>query len=196
MKHLNRRDFLKLSAFSTALLASGALGVNNASAEVKAAQYRLKTAKKTPTVCPFCSAGCGMLAYSEVATGELLHISGDPDHPTNRGGACSKGASIFQIRNYAVGQPNDKRLTKPLYRAPNSNKFEEVTWEWALEKIGEKVKETRDKTFIATENGIPSMRTDAIASLGGAALDNEECYTLQKLMRGLGLVYIEHQARL
>lgn len=194
--NVTRRNFLKLSAFSTALLASGTLGAKNANAEQKSAEYRLKKTKKTPTVCPFCSAGCGMLAYTDTSTGELIYVAGDPDHPVNRGGACSKGASIFQIRNFGPGEPNTKRLTKPLYRAPKSDKFQEVTWEWALTEIAKRTKDTRDKNFIAQENGMPAMRTDAIACLGGAALDNEECYILQKLMRGLGLVYIEHQARL
>lgn len=193
---ITRRDFLKLSALSTAVLMTAELGLDSSKAYAQAQKYRIKTAKKTPTLCPFCSAGCGMLAYTDTKTGELLYVVGDPDHPVNRGGACSKGASIYQIRNIAPGNPNPKRLTKPLYRAPGSREFKEVTWDWAIAEIAKRIKETRDKTFIKSEEGIPVMRTDQIACLGGAALDNEETYLLQKLMRGLGVVYIEHQARL
>lgn len=193
---VTRRDFLKISGLSGALAAAGVLGIDTAPARAQAKQFRIKDAKRVPTLCPFCSAGCGMIAHVDTANGELLLIDGDPDHPVNRGGACSKGASIFQIRNLAVGKPNPRRLTKPLYRAPGSDKFEEKDWDWMLTEITKRIKETRDKTFEVEKDGIKVMRTEAIASLGGAALDNEECYLVQKLMRGLGLVYIEHQARI
>lgn len=193
---VTRRDFLKLSALSTAALTTAKLGLDTTKANAQAKEFRLKTAKKTPTLCPFCSAGCGMLAYTDAASGDLMYTCGDPDHPVSRGGACSKGASIFQLRNIEEGQPNPNRLTKPLYRAPGGDTFEEISWDEALEKITQKIKKTRDKSFVATEDGMPVMRTDGIACLGGAGLDNEEDYLLQKLMRGLGVTYIEHQARL
>lgn len=193
---VTRREFLKLSALSTAFLATAQLGFDSAEAMAEAQGYRLKMARKVPTLCPYCSAGCGMLAYTDGAGKELLYVAGDPDHPVNRGAACSKGASIFQIRNITPGTPNPRRLIKPLYRAPGSDKFTEVSWDWALAKIAERVKETRSRSFVSSEEGMPAMRADSIACLGGAALDNEENYMLQKLMRGLGVVYIEHQARL
>jgi formate dehydrogenase major subunit len=88
-------------------------------------------------------------------------------------------------------------LTKPLYRAPNAQEWKEVTWEWALDKIAQNVKTARDASFMQkNEKGETVNRTDAIASVGSAALDNEECYVYQKFLRGLGLVYIEHQARI
>ena len=91
---------------------------------------------------------------------------------------------------------NSRRLQKVLYRKPNGAKWEEKTWDWALERIAARVKETRDKTFKTTVDGRVVNRTEAIACLGGSALDNEEAYPLAKLMRALGLVYLEHQARL
>ena len=47
-----------------------------------------------------------------------------------------------------------------------------------------------------TQRGKTVNRVEAIAEVGSAALDNEECWPLQAMMRALGLVYIEHQARI
>ena len=150
----------------------------------------LKTrgATNTTTVCPFCGVGCGQVVSTK--NGKVINIEGDPGHPISEGTLCSKGASGIQVVH------NSRRLQKVLYRAPNSNKWEEKSWDWALERIAERVKETRDKTFKTAVNARVVNRTEAIACLGGSALDNEEAYPLVKLMRALGLVYIEHQARL
>jgi formate dehydrogenase major subunit len=108
---------------------------------------------------------------------------------------------------------NETRLTKPLYRAPGALEWKEVEWEWALDEIARKVKDTRDKTFksmakstvkekkpdgteVDVEKDFIVNRTEGIAHVGSAAMDNEECYLMQKLVRSWGLVYIEHQARI
>lgn len=92
---------------------------------------------------------------------------------------------------------NPQRVQKPLYRAPYSDKWEEKEWEWVLQRIAEKIKETRDQNFEhKDENGIIVNRCEAIAHLGGAALDNEELHLLAKMNRALGLTWIEHQARI
>jgi formate dehydrogenase major subunit len=145
-------------------------------------------ATTTTTVCPFCGVGCGQV----VATrgGRVVNIEGDPAHPVSEGTLCSKGAAGIQVVN------NPRRLQKVLYRAPGGTAWEEKTWDWALPRIAARVKETRDKTFQASAGGRVVNRTEAIACLGGSALDNEEAYLLVKLMRALGLVYVEHQARL
>ncbi len=121
----------------------------------------------------------------------MINTEGDPDSPINKGSLCSKGGSIYQM---AV---NENRLSKPLYREPYGTAWKEVEWEWTLEKIAENVKKSRDKSFKATnDKGELVNRTEGIASVGSAAMDLEECYTYQKFLRGLGLVYIEHQARI
>jgi formate dehydrogenase major subunit len=150
----------------------------------------LKTrgATDTTTVCPFCGVGCGQVVSTR--SGEVINIEGDPGHPISEGTLCSKGASAIQVVN------NPRRLQKVLYRAPGGTAWEEKTWDWALERIAARVKATRDKTFKTSVDGRVVNRTDAIACLGGSALDNEEAYVLVKLMRALGLAYIEHQARL
>ncbi len=199
---VSRRDFMKISG-STVLL--GSLGINLDPAKAYAQELRIKDAKETHTVCPYCSVGCGILVYTK--DGKVVNTEGDPDHPINEGTLCSKGASLYQIIN------NPLRLTKPKYRAPGATEFKEVEWDWALDEIAKRVKDTRDRTFkFASKSKVKEKaadgtekdvqkdfvvnRTDGIAHVGSAALDNEECYMLQKLMRSWGLVYIEHQARI
>jgi formate dehydrogenase major subunit len=150
----------------------------------------LKTRGATPTttVCPFCGVGCGQVVSTR--DGQVINIEGDPGHPVSEGTLCSKGASAIQVVN------NPRRLQKVLYRAPGGTAWEEKSWDWALERIAARVKETRDKTFQTSIDGRVVNRTEAIACLGGSALDNEEAYLLVKVMRALGLVYVEHQARL
>ena len=150
----------------------------------------LKTAgaTATTTVCPFCGVGCGQIAYTK--GDELLHVEGDPDHPISEGTLCSKGAALSQVTN------NPRRLRQVMYRAPGASKFEPRSWEWAFDRIAERVKATRDASFQTKSGALTVNRTEAIACLGGAALDNEECYLLVKAMRMLGLTYIEHQARI
>ena len=198
---VSRRDFLKISG-STLLL--GPLAAP-ASADAQERELKIKGAKETKTVCPYCSVGCGIVVHTK--DGKLVNTEGDPDHPINEGTLCPKGASIMQLVH------NDTRVLKPLYRAPGADSFKEVEWDWALDQIAKKVKDTRDRTFKLTskakvkekqpdgtekevEKEFTVNRTDAIAHVGSAALDNEECYLLQKMMRSFGLVYIEHQARI
>lgn len=184
-----RRQFIKLSGAMAATLAVVELGFNEKEAKAKSGEFKIAELKPTPTICPYCSVGCGILVYSN--GDDVVYTEGDPDHPINEGTLCSKGTTIRQIYT------SEKRVLKPKYRAPGSDKWEDVEWDWALTKIAEKVKDTRDRTFVEKEKGMTVNKTEAIACLGGAALDNEECYMLGKLMRGgLGLTYIEHQARI
>ena len=149
---------------------------------------KLDGATVTTTVCPYCAVGCGQLVY--VKNGKVIHIEGDAEHPVNEGALCSKGAALAQVVN------NERRLDKVLYRAPGSKEWEEKEWDWALSRIAQKIRETRDATFLKDENGQTVNRTEGIACLGGAALDSEECYLYSKLARALGVAYLEHQARI
>jgi len=184
---LTRRDFLKTTgAFSAILFLN--LGFDLADVEASTNRLKIKYAKETPTICPYCAVGCGIITHTK--DGKVVNTEGDPNHPINRGSLCSKGSSLFQV---AI---NERRMKKPLYRAPGSDRWEEKEWGWVLDRIAHRIKETRDAGFIARESNMIVNRTEAIASLGGAALDNEECYLLAKLMRGLGVVFLEHQARI
>jgi len=204
MRDVSRRDFLKISgaafaASSVAGLARPDIGCA-AEADDETPALRIKGATETTTICCYCSVGCG--AICSVVDGMLTNFEGDPDHPVNKGGMCSKGVSQFNVINVYDPEsgeliPNPRRLTKPRYRAPGALEWKDVSWDWAIEEIAKRVKAVRDATFETTnENGVTVNRTTAIGSLGGAGLDNEECHPLSKLMRSLGVVYLEHQARL
>jgi formate dehydrogenase major subunit len=192
---VSRRDFLKLSGST---FASGAIVASGMTAAQAAEAEALKTqgAKKTTTICPYCSVGCGMVV--DTVNGKIVNIEGDADHPINQGSLCPKGASVLQLRE------NPKRVQKPLYRAKGASDWKEVEWDWALTEIARRVKTTRDKTYETKgvwkspdgDKEVVVNRTSAIASVGSAAMDNEECYLYQKFLRGLGVVHIEHQARL
>jgi len=189
MSNLSRRKFMTISSATTggALLASLGLTLKPTMAT---ARPTLKTegATETTTICPYCGVGCGLIV--SVRDGKVVNIEGDPDHPVNEGSLCSKGMALYQI---AV---NDRRLQKVRYRAPGSDRWEEKSWEWALPEITKRIKATRDATFKAKDGDKTVNRTEGIAGLGGAALDNEECYLWSKLARSLGVVYLEHQARI
>jgi len=192
---INRRDFLKLSGATAGGVALfGMLPKDKALAAMPKAIPLRKRIGESLTICPYDASGCGFIV---AADGEkVINLEGDPDHPINRGAACAKGASLAQLRT-VDGKLNPWRLTKPKYRAPGAKDWEEVEWDWALDQIAAKIKATRDATFVETDaDGYTVNRCDGIGSLGSAALDNEECYLLSKMLRTLGLAYIDHQARI
>jgi formate dehydrogenase major subunit len=141
-------------------------------------------------VCPYCAVGCSVLIYAK--DGKPIHVEGDPKSPINQGTLCPKGAATFGLLT------SEERFSKVLYRAPYSDKWEEKSLGWAMMRIAERVKQTRDETFVERlPDGKVVNHTLAIASLGGATLDNEENYLIKKLFgAGLGMVWIENQARI
>jgi len=181
---------LKLSGASAGgLLLYKALAAKEASAgSPRPIQLHKPIGEKT-TICPYDASGCGFIVATE--DGRVVNIEGDPEHPINHGAGCAKGASLRQL-----SADNPRRLRKPLYRQARGTEWQEVDWDWALEQIAQKIKATRDAHWIAADEGYVVNRTEAIACLGGSAHDNEECYLLSKMMRSLGLVYIETQARI
>jgi len=188
---LSRRDFLKTSgAAMGGIFMLGALNPDIAHAVThKFLPLKKKIGEKT-TICPYDASGCGFIVATE--NGRVVNIEGDPDHPINRGGGCAKGASMRQL-----SANNPWRLSKVLYRPPGGLNWEEKDWDWALTEIARRIKDTRDANFTELDSkGNLVNRTEAIANLGGSALDNEECYLLSKLTRALGVVYLEHHARI
>ena len=196
MKQLSRRDFFKIGG-----LATGSMLLPGGMALARSAQPfpMHKRIGETPTICCFCAVGCGAIVASAPGPDgklKVVNIEGDPDHPINQGSLCSKGMALAQL-NTVDGKVNERRLQRVRYRAPGSSKWEEKSWDWAIEQIARRIKDTRDANFISKDSeGRTVNRVEAIASLGGAALDNEECSLLVKAMRSLGLVYIEHCARI
>ena len=189
---ITRRDFFKITGASAAGAAIMGLGLDLKPLKSHAQTLKLRFAKETTSICCYCAVGCGVICSTgEAGAGKIINIEGDPDHPVNEGALCAKGAALSQLVN------NDSRLTTPLYRAPYSTEWRKVSWDWALTSIAERVKKTRDADFERKNaKGQVVNRTTAIASVGSSALDNEECWLIQALMRSLGLVYIEHQARI
>jgi formate dehydrogenase major subunit len=190
---VSRRQFLQASAAGvgsgTALGSLLGLGASLAPATARAQQLRIKDAKATPSVCPYCSVGCATLIHT--INGEIVNIEGDPRSPHNEGTLCPKGAAIYQLHK------NPNRATKVLHRTPGAREWREVDLEWAMDRVAELVKKTRDETFVERlPNGALVNHTTAIFALGGATLDNEWNHMQQKLMRGLGVVAIENQARI
>jgi formate dehydrogenase major subunit len=189
-----RRDFMKISAAGAAAVGVSSLGFDAAVAEARTVkqELRIKGAKVSHSVCPYCAVGCSLLAYTRKNGNgvELLQIEGDPDSPINEGTLCPKGASAMEL---AVSR---RRLQHPLYRAPGATDWKRVSWEFVLDKLARKIKAARDATFVAKDDeGNVVNRTEGLAFAGGAAFSNEEGYLATKLMRGLGLVYLEQQAR-
>jgi formate dehydrogenase major subunit len=189
---ITRRKFMQISGATAAGLAVSGLGFDLSPVRSHAQMLKTKYAKETTTICPYCAVGCGAIVHtSKKGDGRVINIEGDPDHVINRGTLCSKGAALSGLAE------NENRLLQPMYRAPYEKEWKPVSWDWALTEIAGRVKQTRDATFAKkNDKGQVVNRTTAIASVGSAALDNEECWIYQALMRALGLVYIEHQARI
>jgi formate dehydrogenase major subunit len=189
---LSRRNFLQLSmgaGAGTAIGSLAGLGVPLTPAITHAQQLRIKDAKVTPSLCPYCSVGCATLVHT--IDDKIVNIEGDPRSPHNEGTLCPKGAAIYQLH------VNPNRPTQVLHRAPGATAWEVWDLERAMDRVAELVKQTRDDTFIERLPDDKTVNmTPAIFSLGGATLDNEWNHVQQKLMRGLGIVAIENQARI
>ena len=186
----NRRDFLKLTGAT-----AGGLALSSGTAGVALAQgikpFPLhKPISEAATICPYCSCGCGLIITTD-AEGHVINAEGDPDNPQNRGALDPKSIAVTQLSQ------SELRLKKPMYRAAGSDTFEEKDWDWTINEVAKRIKATRDSTFEKQNaNGVTVNRTQGIAFLGGAANNDEECYLAIKLARALGLVNIEHQARI
>jgi formate dehydrogenase major subunit len=193
MTQYSRRQFLRVSAVGvapgTALGSLIGIGASLAPATARAQQLRIKDAKATPSICPYCSVGCATIVHT--IGGEIVNIEGDRRSPHNEGCLCPKGAATYQLHK------NPNRATKVLHRKPGAAGWEEVELDWAMDRVAELVKKTRDDTFVERlPDGTLVNQTTAIFALGGATLDNEWNHMQQKLMRGLGVVAIENQARI
>jgi len=198
MLSVTRRQFLQFSAVSAAGLGASSLGVlgfspNEVLAEAR--QYKLERTTETRNTCPYCSVACGLLMYSlgdkaKNAPAEIIHIEGDPDHPVNRGTLCPKGAGLLDF----VHSPN--RLKYPEYRAPGSDKFVRISWDEAFARIARLMKDDRDKNFIAKNaDGATVNRWLSTGFLAASASSNETGYITHKVVRNLGILAFDNQAR-
>jgi formate dehydrogenase major subunit len=201
MVSVTRRQFLQFSALSAAGLSTSGvsslaiLGFSATEVLAEVREYKLARTTETRNTCPYCSVGCGILMYSlgdkaKNAPAEIIHIEGDPDHPVNRGTLCPKGAGLLDF----VHSPN--RLKYPEYRAPGSDKFVRISWDDAFERIARLMKNDRDKNFIAKNaEGATVNRWLSTGFLAASASSNESGYLTHKVVRSLGMLAFDNQAR-
>lgn len=192
---ITRRGFLGLSGAVGSGIALSTLGIDlrpmRAYADELNKMQRIKLAKQVITTCCYCSVGCGLICSVDKTTGKIFNIEGDADHPINEGSLCAKGAGFFDLT-----EANKYRLKKVLYRAPGGTDWEEKDWNWAIDRIARLIKTERDKSFVKkNDKGEVVNRLETIAHLGSSNVDNEECWLMSVKCRALGMVYIDHQAR-
>jgi formate dehydrogenase major subunit len=191
---ISRRTFLQSSIAGGAALSAFGFDVTEVFAQART--LKISRTSETRSTCPYCSVSCGVIIHTlgdraKNAVPQVVHVEGDPDHPINRGTLCPKGAATFQLT------VNPLRETKVKYRAPGSDRWEERPLDWAMDRIAQLVKETREATFVERDDeGDILNHTLAMSHLGGATLDNEENYLIKKLFNNLGIVAIENQARI
>jgi formate dehydrogenase major subunit len=189
----NRRDFLKVATLGGAAASVLGFDLKPAYAEMRA--LKIDRATETRSTCPYCAVSCGVIIYTlgdkaKNVTPQVIHVEGDPDHPINRGTLCPKGASLEQ------DILNDRRLVKPQVRRPGGTDWEDISWDQALTEIAQRVKKTRDDTFVEKDaNGKTVNRCEGLAFIGGCTDTNEFNFLAVKSMRSLGVCYIENQAR-
>lgn len=194
---LSRRSFIKLSGAGVAATSLAAMGFHEAEAAEAAhvRDFKLATMTETRNICTYCSVACGVIMYSkgDLAAGEkaeLIHIEGDADHPTNKGTLCPKGAAL---KDYVKAET---RLTHPRLRRPGSDRFEEISWDEAFDKIARAVKDDRDANLIEKNaDGVQVNRLTTTGYLAASATTNETAWATWKVVRSLGIVGFDNQAR-
>jgi formate dehydrogenase major subunit len=193
MPTVSRRGFLKLGAAGGGALAVSGLGFDLTQAAGVTQQLRIQGATESHSVCPYCAVGCSLVAYTRKqpdGSVKLLQIEGDPDSPVNEGRLCPKGATAMQLATSA------RRVAQPLHRPAGATAWQPISWDAALDRIAANIKRARDATFVTDDaNGNTVNRCEGVAFAGGAAFSNEEGYLAAKVMRALGVVHIEQQAR-
>ncbi len=164
------------------------LGINVDEAAAYSARLKIEGAREVTTVCPFCAVCCQVIAH--VRDGWLVSTEGDPDFPVNEGALCAKGAALYTMYT------SDHRLKKPLYRAPHSDKWEEKSWDWTLDRIARRLKDVRDSDFILKNDaGQTVNRLESVFMMGTSHASNEECAVMHQALRSLGILHMDHQAR-
>ena len=195
MADVTRREFLKVTGASLAGSSLVLLGFSPTAALAEVREFKLARATETRNTCPYCAVACGVLMYSlgdrsKNARASIFHIEGDPDHPVNRGTLCPKGAALIDF----IHSPS--RLTVPEYRAPGSDKWQPISWDEALGRIAKLMKEDRDANFVVkTPEGLTVNRWLTTGMLAASASSNEVGYLTHKVIRSLGILSFDNQAR-
>lgn len=192
---VNRRQFFKVSAAALGSSSLAMLGFSPSEVMAEVREFKLARTTETRNTCPYCSVSCGLIMHSlgdkaKNAQLEIIHIEGDPDHPVNRGTLCPKGAGLLDF----VHSPD--RLKYPEYRAPGSKEWKRISWEQAFDSIARLMKDDRDKNFVAKNaDGVTVNRWLSTGMLAASASSNETGYITHKVMRSLGMLAFDNQAR-
>jgi assimilatory nitrate reductase catalytic subunit len=124
------------------------------------------------TICPYCGVGCGLIITQ--AANNTISVKGDPDHPSNFGRLCSKGAALGDTLDI------DHRLFHPMVDG------QPTSWQNAIEKVASGFKR------IIQQHG-----SDAVAFYVSGQLLTEDYYVANKLMKGfIGSGNIDTNSRL
>ena len=195
MTELTRREFLTLTGASLAGSSLALLGFSPREALAEVREFKLARATETRNTCPYCSVACGVLMYSygdrsKNATASIFHLEGDPDHPVNRGTLCPKGAGLVDFIHSA------SRLKYPEHRAPGSSEWKRISWDEALDRITTLMKEDRDANFVTRNaDGLTVNRWLTTGMLAASASSSETGYITHKIVRSLGILAFDNQAR-
>jgi formate dehydrogenase major subunit len=195
MADVTRREFLKITSATLAGSSLVLLGFSPTAALAEVREFKLSGATETRNTCPYCAVACGILMYglgdsAKNAKASIFHIEGDPDHPVNRGTLCPKGAGLIDF----VHSPS--RLLHPEYRAAGSAEWQRISWDDALDRIARLMKQDRDANLITkTPEGLTVNRWVTTAMLAASASSNEVGYLTHKVMRSLGVLAFDNQAR-
>jgi formate dehydrogenase major subunit len=195
MADMTRRQFLTVTGATLAGSSLALMGFSPSEALAEVRTFKLARATETRNTCPYCSVSCGILMYSlgdkaKNAKPSIFHIEGDPDHPVNRGTLCPKGASLIDF----IHSPS--RLQYPEVRAPGSDKWQRISWDEALERIAKLMKADRDANFVAKNaDGLTVNRWLTTGMLAASASSNEVGYLTHKVVRSLGILAFDNQAR-
>ena len=192
---VTRRTFLKVCAAGVGTSSLSLLGFAPGTALAEVRTFKLARATETRNTCPYCSVGCGILMYTQGdkaknVHGRIFHIEGDPDHPVNRGTLCPKGAGLLDFVH------SDSRLTQPEYRAPGSKEWQPISWDDAFTRIARLMKADRDANFEAKDKeGRTVNRWNSTGFLAASASSNETGYLTHKVVRSMGMLSFDNQAR-
>jgi formate dehydrogenase major subunit len=192
---ITRRQFFKLSAGALGSSSIAVMGFMPTQALAEVRQFKLLRTTETRNTCPYCSVACGIIMYglgdkAKNVKSEIIHIEGDPDHPVSRGSLCPKGAGLLDFVH------SKTRITFPEYRAPGTREWKRVSWDWALDRVARLMKEDRDQNFMPrNDKGQTVNRWNSVGFLAASASSNETGYLTHKIVRSLGIVALDNQAR-
>lgn len=192
---MNRRLFFKACAGGLGGSSLALLGFSPQAVLAETRSFKLTRTTETRNTCPYCSVGCGVIMYSlgdnsKNAQSEIIHLEGDPDHPVNRGTLCPKGAGLLDF----IHSPS--RLQHPEYRAAGATEWTRISWDAAFDRIARLMKADRDANFVAnTADGKAVNRWLTTGMLAASASSNESAYLTHKMVRSLGMLVFDNQAR-